>query len=58
MDAGFSDLVLGDNITIKSGCGIARFTPNGVELEDGTALQADAVIFACVLENYPRLALR
>jgi hypothetical protein len=46
MDAGFSDLVLGDNITIKSGCGIARFTPNGVELEDGTSLEVDAVVFA------------
>jgi hypothetical protein len=48
MDAGFSDLVLGDNITIKSGSGIAHFTTNGVELEDGTALELDAVIFAWV----------
>ena len=45
-DVGASQLIIDGKIKLKNDAQIARFTRNGLEFEDGSALDADAVIFA------------
>jgi cation diffusion facilitator CzcD-associated flavoprotein CzcO len=46
IDVGASGLIVDGKIAVKSGAGIQRLTGNGVELEDGTHLDADLVVLA------------
>ena len=45
-DTGASQEIIDGNIKVKSSPAIRRFTQGGVELEDETVLEGDAVIFA------------
>jgi cation diffusion facilitator CzcD-associated flavoprotein CzcO len=46
IDTGASREIINGNIKVKGGPAIQRFTEGGVELEDETVLEGDAVIFA------------
>jgi cation diffusion facilitator CzcD-associated flavoprotein CzcO len=50
IDSGACDLIISGKIAVTPGS-IARFTSQGVVLHDGTALEADAVIFATGFAN-------
>jgi len=45
-DVGASQLIIDGKIKLKNDAQIARFTQNGLEFEDGSTLDADAVVFA------------
>lgn len=45
-DTGTSQEIINGNIKVKSGTSVRRFTEGGTELEDGTVLEGDLVIFA------------
>ncbi|KIM60485.1 hypothetical protein SCLCIDRAFT_124053 [Scleroderma citrinum Foug A] len=45
-DTGACREIISGNIKIKSGCSVRRFVSHGLELEDGTELECDVVIFA------------
>ena len=45
-DVGASQLIIDGKIKLKNDAQIARFTQNGLEFDDGSTLDADAVIFA------------
>ena len=45
-DTGASREIINGNIKVKSGFSIRRFVSYGLELEDGTELECDVVIFA------------
>ncbi|MGN6771268.1 MAG: flavin-containing monooxygenase [Rhizobiaceae bacterium] len=47
IDVGASDLILEGKIRVKSGCGIRSLTRNGVLMDDGEEIPADAII-ACI----------
>jgi len=47
IDVGASDLIMDGKIRVKSGCGIRSLTRNGVLMEDGEEIPADAII-ACI----------
>ncbi|AYJ51261.1 flavin-containing monooxygenase [Rhodococcus sp. P1Y] len=46
INVGCSELIAAGDIDIRAGVEIQRFTPHGVRLTDGTALDADIVVFA------------
>lgn len=46
INVGCSELLAEGKIAIRSGVGVRRFVPTGVELDDGTVLEADVVVFA------------
>ncbi|KAF5378239.1 hypothetical protein D9757_009131 [Collybiopsis confluens] len=46
MDVGCAEYIISGKIKVKSGTGIAKFSENGLVLEDGSTLEADVVIFA------------
>jgi putative flavoprotein involved in K+ transport len=46
IDVGCSGLIADGQIEVRSGSGLRRFTETGIELEDGSILDADAVILA------------
>lgn len=45
-DTGASREIINGTIKVKSGPSVHRFTEGGIELEDGTLLEGDVVIFA------------
>jgi hypothetical protein len=45
-DVGASQLIIDGKIKLKNDAQIARFTQTGLEFSDGSALDADAVVFA------------
>ena len=45
-DVGASQLIIDGKIKLKNDAQIARFTQNGLEFEDRSTLDADAVVFA------------
>ena len=45
-DVGASQLIIDGKIKLKNDAQIARFTPTGLEFEDGSTLDADVVVFA------------
>lgn len=45
-DTGACREIINGNIKLKSGLSLRRFVSHGLELEDGTELACDAVIFA------------
>ncbi|EGO25706.1 hypothetical protein SERLADRAFT_437430 [Serpula lacrymans var. lacrymans S7.9] len=46
LDVGASQLIVDGKIKLKSDSPMAKFTPSGLEFEDGSTLDADVVIFA------------
>ena len=46
INVGCSELIAEGKIAVRSGIGVRRFTRDGVELEDGSTLAADVVVFA------------
>ncbi|EGO00177.1 hypothetical protein SERLA73DRAFT_52761 [Serpula lacrymans var. lacrymans S7.3] len=46
LDVGASQLIVDGKIKLKSDSPVARFTPSGLEFENGSTLDADVVIFA------------
>ena len=46
IDVGASDLIIGGEIKVRSGVSIRSLTPTGILFDDGSELQADAII-AC-----------
>lgn len=46
IDTGGSTLIIDGKIKVKSGTGIARIVPTGLELASGEIVEADALIFA------------
>ncbi|KAF9238064.1 hypothetical protein BU15DRAFT_88492 [Melanogaster broomeanus] len=46
IDTGASREIINGAIRVKSSCSVRRFTQGGLELEDGTTAEGDAVIFA------------
>jgi cation diffusion facilitator CzcD-associated flavoprotein CzcO len=46
IDVGAAQAIIDGRIGLRSGVGVARFTPTGVEYTDGTTDEADAVILA------------
>ena len=54
---GVADLIINGSVAVKSGVEIQVFRENGVQFTDGSELDIDGVIFACVfvlLHNEPR----
>jgi hypothetical protein len=45
-DVGASQLIIDGKIKLKNDARIARFLPKGLEFDDGSTLDADAVVFA------------
>lgn len=45
-DVGASQLIIDGKIKLKNDARIARFIPKGIEFDDGSTLDADAVVFA------------
>jgi hypothetical protein len=45
-DVGTSQLIIDGKIKLKNDAQISRFTQDGLEFEDGSTLEADAVVFA------------
>ena len=45
-DVGASKHIINGDIKVKNGSAIVRFTDNGLQFEDGTALVADVVVYA------------
>ena len=45
-DVGACQLVIDGKIKLKNDAQISRFTQNGLEFENGSTLDADAVVFA------------
>jgi len=56
-DDGTSKHVINGDVKVKNGSAIARFTENGLQFADGTALEADVIIFATGYVD-PRNSLR
>lgn len=46
IDVGAADMVMDGRIAIKSGQGIDHLTEDAIHFEDGSALQADAIVYA------------
>ncbi|KZT56794.1 FAD/NAD(P)-binding domain-containing protein [Calocera cornea HHB12733] len=46
LNSGTSNLIVDGKISIKSGIPITKFTPDGLQFEDGTHLPVDLVVFA------------
>lgn len=51
IDVGASDLIADGSIKVKQGVEISRFTPEGLEFEDGSTLPADIVVLATGYQN-------
>jgi hypothetical protein len=47
-DVGASQMIIDGKIKLKNDTQISRFTEKGLEFEDGSTLDADAVVFATV----------
>ena len=45
-DVGASQLIIDGKIKLKNDAQIARFTPKGLQFDDGSTLDTDAVVFA------------
>lgn len=50
IDVGASDLIIRGEIKLRSRVGIARILPHGVELDDGTMLEAELIVYATGFE--------
>ena len=48
VDKGGADLISSGDIRVKQGSEPAAFTSDGLQMSDGTVLEADSVIFASV----------
>ncbi len=48
IDVGAARFIIDGQVKVKHGCEIAAFKPRKVVFTDGTEIEADAVIFACV----------
>lgn len=46
IDVGASDLIANGDIALRSNVGVARIRPEGVELDDGSVLEADLIVYA------------
>jgi len=46
IDVGACELIIDGKIKIKQGCEIVSYSEKGLELEDGSSLEADAIILA------------
>ncbi|WP_104107732.1 NAD(P)/FAD-dependent oxidoreductase [Nocardioides sp. 616] len=46
INVGASELIAQGKIAVRSGVGVERFTPDGLELADGSSLEADVIVFA------------
>ncbi|MBW3606442.1 MAG: NAD(P)/FAD-dependent oxidoreductase [Actinobacteria bacterium] len=51
IDVGASELIADGKIKVKQGFEITRFTPEGLEFEDGSTLPADIVVLATGYQN-------
>ena len=51
IDVGASQLIIEGKIKIKSGQAISQITPTGLDMADGTRLDADIVVFATGYQN-------
>ncbi|CAN5891692.1 NAD(P)/FAD-dependent oxidoreductase [soil metagenome] len=51
IDVGAAQLIADGEIKVKQGVEISRFTPDGLEFEDGSTLPADIVVLATGYEN-------
>jgi cation diffusion facilitator CzcD-associated flavoprotein CzcO len=58
IDVGASALIAEGKIKLAQGSGLAAFTANGVELEDGRVLEADLVVLATGYRNMRETARR
>jgi putative flavoprotein involved in K+ transport len=46
IDVGACEMIADGRIALKSGCGISRLSEHGVEMDDGTFLPADIIVYA------------
>lgn len=58
INVGCSELIADKKIAIAQGSGVARFTPSGIELDDGRSLEADVVVLATGYSNMRETARR
>ncbi|WP_216653599.1 NAD(P)/FAD-dependent oxidoreductase [Nocardioides sp. zg-DK7169] len=58
INVGCSELIAEGRIAVRSGTGVGRFTPTGLELEDGSTLDADVVVFATGYQGMLQTARR
>ena len=58
IDVGASQLIADRKISLAQGSGVAEFTPTGIRLQDGTALDADLVVLATGYSNMRETARR
>ncbi|SNT64451.1 putative flavoprotein involved in K+ transport [Asanoa hainanensis] len=58
IDVGASGLIADGKIKLAQGSGLAEFTPEGIRLEDGRALDADLVVLATGYQNMRETARR
>lgn len=57
LDKGGADLIESGAIKVKQGSALKAYTTTGLSFEDGTELQADAIILAYVLFITNKIAL-
>jgi hypothetical protein len=58
INVGASELIADRKIAIAQGSGVARFTPTGIELDDGRTIEADLVVLATGYSNMRETARR
>ena len=58
INVGCSELIADGKVAIRSGSGVRRFVPSGIELEDGEVLDADVVVFATGYQGMLQTARR
>jgi putative flavoprotein involved in K+ transport len=58
IDVGCSRLIADGKVKLAQGSGLARFTPDGIALEDGRHLEADLVVLATGYRNMRETARR
>ena len=58
INVGCSELIAEGKVAVRSGTGVSRFTPTGLELEDGSRLDADVVVFATGYQGMLQTARR
>ena len=58
INVGASELIADGKIAIAQGSGVAKFTPTGIELDDGRTIEADLVVLATGYSNMRETARR
>lgn len=58
INVGASELIADAKISVAQGSGVAKFTPTGIELDDGRAIEADLVVLATGYTNMRETARR